>query len=249
MSHPEQRAFFQLVAEANRDRISSSRVLEIGSYDVNGTIRDFFPAADYVGVDLSDGPGVDVIAYGHDLDYADASFDIVLSGECFEHDPHWQETFANMVRLVRPGGLVAFTCAGRGRPEHGTTRTLITDSPGTQSEGIDYYRNLSPADFRNHPSLESFDDYGLWRQARCFDLYFAGIRKGGQGAYAIPTTGEVERIRSITDKVDAVARLPLRLLVRLLPDDAYQSVALMYWPRSERVRNGIRRRLPRGTVS
>ena len=124
MSHPEQLAFLDAVARANRQLVEGSRVLEIGSYDVNGSVRTLFATStDYVGVDLSEGPGVDVVSFGHELALPDDAFDLAVSAECFEHDPHWAETFANMVRLTRPGGMVVFTCATRGRPEHGTRRT------------------------------------------------------------------------------------------------------------------------------
>ena len=62
MSHPEQVGFFKAVIDANRTFLEDASVLEIGSYDVNGTVRKLFAAAGhYVGVDLVEGPGVDVV--------------------------------------------------------------------------------------------------------------------------------------------------------------------------------------------
>ena len=63
------------------------RVLEIGSADINGSIRSFFPGSDYTGVDLSAGPGVDVVASGHELALPDRDVDLAISCECFEHNP------------------------------------------------------------------------------------------------------------------------------------------------------------------
>jgi hypothetical protein len=123
MRHPEQVGFFEVVAKANAELVEGARVLEIGSYDVNGGIRHLFRgASDYVGVDLDHGPGVDRVGFGHEVDDPDQSYDVTLSGECFEHDQHWRETFLNMVRLTRPGGLVAFTCAARTHAEPGSGR-------------------------------------------------------------------------------------------------------------------------------
>jgi hypothetical protein len=105
MSHPEQLGFFRAVAEANAPLIAGASVLEIGSYDVNGSIRSMFDAAGkYVGVDLDRGPGVDLVAFGHEVDHPDCTYDITLSGECFEHDQYWRETFLNMVRMTRIQG-------------------------------------------------------------------------------------------------------------------------------------------------
>jgi len=125
MSHPEQLGFFRLLANANQSLLMGASVLEIGSYDENGSVRSIFKEArQYVGVDLTPGPGVDIVAFGHEVSFADDSVDIVISAECLEHDPTWAQTFANMTRMTRSGGLVAVTCGGYGRVEHGTSRTL-----------------------------------------------------------------------------------------------------------------------------
>jgi SAM-dependent methyltransferase len=239
VSHPEQLGFFSAVASANRELIEGGRVLEIGSYDVNGTARSLFPATEYVGADLVAGPGVDLVGYGHDIDLPDAYFDVAISGECFEHDPHWRATFENMVRLTRPGGLVAFTCASRGRPEHGTARTKVKDSPGTQSLGVDYYRNLTAADFEELPLAELFSEYSFWYQPTHFDLFFAGIRAGGSGAM-LPNSSDVESLGKLMSASDRLARLPLRLALRLVPEPLYQSLVLPYWKTLSRSRDYFR---------
>jgi hypothetical protein len=66
MSHPEQIGFFKAVVDANKTFIEGARVLEMGSYNVNGSVRDMFALAGrYVGVDLVEGPGVDLVGFGH----------------------------------------------------------------------------------------------------------------------------------------------------------------------------------------
>lgn len=237
MSHPEQMAFFRAVADRNACLVQGARVLEIGSYDVNGSIRRLFEAADsYVGVDLTEGPGVDVISYGHEIDHPDGSYTLTLSGECFEHDPHWAETFANMARLTRPGGLVAFTCASHGRPEHGTRRTDETRSPGTQAQGLDYYRNLVASDFDALPLGEWFSAWRFWFMPTSFDLYFAGVRAGGDAAAKLPTDADVDAIRSLMPLPHRLVRLPARATARLVRDEArYQRLVLPYWQLARRI--------------
>jgi SAM-dependent methyltransferase len=241
VSHPEQLGFFQAVADANRTMLAGGSVLEVGSYDVNGTVRGIFSAAgQYVGVDLKDGPGVDVISYGHQLDSPDAAFDVTISGECFEHDPNWDLTFRNMVRMTRPGGLVAFTCASRGRPEHGTRRTRADDSPGTQAQGLDYYRNLDRTDFEKAiPFGDLFSEYRFWYLASHFDLYFAGVRAGAVSAHerraSLPDPHVITSLNGLMPLAHRTARLPLRLLSRALPDERYQSTIRPYWNSVERV--------------
>src|SRR5690606_19424692 len=99
-----------------------TRVLEVGSLDLNGSVRSNFSGCDYLGIDVAAGPGVDLVCQGQDYDAPDGSFDVVTSCEAMEHNPYWRETFANMLRLCRPGGLILMTCATTGRGEHGTTR-------------------------------------------------------------------------------------------------------------------------------
>lgn len=239
MSHVEQTAFLAAVADANKAVVSGGRVIEIGSYDVNGTVRAAFSGASaYVGVDLTSGPGVDLISYGHEVDLPDGSFDIALSGECFEHDPHWLSTFSNMVRLTRPGGIVAFTCAGRGRPEHGTRRTETAQSPGTQARGLDYYRNLAAGDFTSgYPLRDSFREWRFWSTRYSFDLYFAGVRLGEATTVGmLPPDRIIDRIDGLMGWTDRAIRLPLRVAARRIPDqDAYQDAIHGYWRQAGRL--------------
>lgn len=231
MSHPEQRGFFEAVVAANRSLIMGAKVLEIGSYDVNGSLRSMFAtAADYTGVDLKDGPGVDLVAFGHEIDAPDGSYDITLSGECFEHDPHWQQTFRNMARMTRPGGLVAFSCASLGRPEHGTARTDRADSPGTQSRGLDYYRNLTAADFQKLPMSSLFSRWRFWYLPTHFDLYFVGAR-AGDSKVAFPSDTAISALRSLMPLSDRLTRVPMRLLARSVSPARYQSIILPLWSR------------------
>lgn len=236
MSHPEQLAFFELISTANAELVSGGRVIEIGSYDVNGTVRGLFSgAAEYVGVDLIEGPGVDRVSYGHEVADSDGTYDVAISGECFEHDPYYSKTFTNMIRLTRPGGVVAFTCASRGRPEHGTRRTLAKDSPGTQAEELDYYRNVTAEDFSKADLERDFSSWGFWYLPTTFDLYFAGVKRGGDAGPRLPASEDVERIRDLMTFPHRVVRWPLRVALRFTDGGAtYQRIVLPYWLRMVR---------------
>lgn len=174
MAHQQQRDFFTKIKQQYPDAFTKVDVLEIGSLNINGTVRDFFAAKKYIGVDLADGPGVDVIAEGQNLDYADNSFDVTVSAECFEHNPYWAETFANMHRMASK--YVFFTCASDGRPEHGTTRTDIGSSPFTVA--WNYYRNLNENDFQQAFDLDAmFTSYEFSHNPYSCDLYFVGTKQ------------------------------------------------------------------------
>jgi len=150
-------------------------VIEMGSLNINGTVRDFYDNPKiYIGVDLDNGPGVHLVCQGQDVDFPDESFDVAVSAECFEHNPYWLETFVNMHRLAEL--FVVFTCAGDGRPEHGTTRTTPGNSPFTLS--WDYYKNLNEMDFKNALNLDDmFSEYEFTYNPKAQDLYFWGIKK------------------------------------------------------------------------
>lgn len=171
MAHVEQRQFFEKVRAEYPDLFSGVSVLEIGSLNINGTIRDLFDAKRYIGVDVHKGDGVDVVAEGQHLKYRAKSFDVAVSAECFEHNPYWRETFVNMHRMARKA--VLFTCASTGRPEHGTTRTTPQDSPFTLD--WDYYRNLTAEDFADLPLDTMFKKYTFTYNPQSHDLYFCGI--------------------------------------------------------------------------
>lgn len=170
MSHEQQLDFVQSVKDEFPEYFKGTKVLEVGSLNINGSVRQFFEPDQYIGCDLGEGDGVDIVCQGHELPYADGSFDVVISCECFEHDKHWEKTFQKMIDLVRKGGLVIFSCATIGRPEHGTTRTSPADAPFTN----DYYRNLREEDFEQFKS--SFDSYRFSQCLRPRDLYFWGLK-------------------------------------------------------------------------
>jgi SAM-dependent methyltransferase len=154
------------------------KILEVGSLNINGSVRDFFSYCEYLGIDVGPGQCVDLVCEGQSLDHPDNTYDVSLSCECFEHNPYWIETFQNMHRLTKPNGLIFMSCATTGRPEHGTTRTSPSDSPLTIGKGWDYYKNLTEIDFRDNFHMdELFSEYTFEVGTTHADLYFYGIKK------------------------------------------------------------------------
>lgn len=175
MAHNEQRVFIERVKSFLPEYFIRTNVLEVGSLNINGTVRDFFEfSKEYVGLDLMEGKDVDIVCEGADYDGDSESVDTVISTECFEHDKDWQNTFSNMYRLAKKEGLVLFTCASTGRHEHGTTRTSPQDSPAT----TDYYENRTEEDFRAVFDIDSmFSKYAFEYNPVTCDLYFWGIKE------------------------------------------------------------------------
>lgn len=101
------RSFFSTYAQALRAHSATPAVIEVGSQDVNGSLRREVPADfSYTGVDFVPGPGVDlVLADAYTLPFADASCDAVLSSSVFEHCEMFWVLFLDILRVLKPHGL------------------------------------------------------------------------------------------------------------------------------------------------
>lgn len=85
------------------------RILDVGSYDVNGTYRAIFnfPKWEYVGLDLEQGPNVDCVAISeYCFGLPDNSFDVVVSGNTVEHVKDIFLWINELARVVKPEGLI-----------------------------------------------------------------------------------------------------------------------------------------------
>lgn len=179
MAHKHQLNFVKTLSSNLAKSYFDKDIIEIGSYDVNGHIRSFFNSKSYLGVDLTNGPNVDLVFDASELNHSDSTYDMSISCECFEHNPKWLKTFLNMIRMTKEGGVVIFSCATKGRLEHGTSRTSPLVSPGTYAVGWNYYLNLTERDFKKHVNLDNyFDSYFFMVNKYESDLYFAGIKRG-----------------------------------------------------------------------
>ena len=180
MAHPRQMNFFKIVFE--RFPTLMDKVVDIGSMDINGgphTIAKKM-ANEYLGIDIGEGPNVDVICSAHKVEYPSNYFSCAMSSQCFEHNPLWRESLVNMIRMTNPGGLIVFSCSGTGFGEHGTTRSdLGFAAPAAIRLNQEHYKNVRIKDLEKSLNLEIlfertyyYHDY----KDRC--LYFVGLLRG-----------------------------------------------------------------------
>ena len=150
-------------------------ILEIGSLDVNGNMRNLFNfCKSYIGIDLEEGPNVDLVLNGTDIHKLNKKFDIIISCECFEHAKDWKIIFEKMCQISKPNSFVVISVASTGRVEHGTERSGNWQSPGNKD---DYYLNLTKKDFIDNFNLNIiFSNYFFFYNINSFDLYFVGIK-------------------------------------------------------------------------
>lgn len=179
MSHKEEREFCKSVKRKFPYSFESKKILEIGSGDINGNNNYLFTNCSMIRVDVCKGPNVDMISYAHDLTFVEGYFDTIISTECFEHDKHYKDSILNMFRMLRSGGLMLFTCATTGRPEHGTSRSKPWQVLSTRlPEAEDYYKNLTENDIKCILNIEnSFIEYEFSVDEGHCDLFFWGIKR------------------------------------------------------------------------
>ena len=196
MAHPMQLAFVAFIKDEFPNYFAKKKIVEIGSLDINGSIRKFFTDCTYVGVDVAPGPGVDIVSQGQDFTVGSGTFDVAISCECFEHNPHYLATLQNMASLGKPGALVVVTCATTGREVHGTDSTTPAASPLTVALGWNYYRNLKREDFPDECLKKWFDEYFFLINYASRDLYLVAITHS-----ETPNKLHLEQLRTLYDRL------------------------------------------------
>lgn len=98
--------FFDTYASAF-DAEKPIRIVDIGSQDVNGSLRSVSPpGVEYIGVDFVEGKGVDVILTDpYIFPLESESADMVVSSSCFEHSEMFWIVFLEVMRILKPKGL------------------------------------------------------------------------------------------------------------------------------------------------
>jgi SAM-dependent methyltransferase len=120
---------------------SGEVIVDVGGRNINGTVRDLFPGADYTPVDIYEGPGVDVV--GDFLDYKPKrKADTVVCCEVAEHTAEWPALIAHAAEILKVGGRIIFTAAGPGRAPHSAM-------DGAEPREDEHYENIDPEKLRN----------------------------------------------------------------------------------------------------
>ena len=95
-------------------------IIDVGSYQTdekNSSYRTLFskPSWNYLGIDISAGPNVDIVlpsAYTFPL--ADNFADVIVSGQEFEPVEFFWLSWLEMVRVLKPGGYIMIIAPSRG---------------------------------------------------------------------------------------------------------------------------------------
>lgn len=139
-------------------------VLEIGSYNVNGSVRALFPETQYVGIDRRPGRDVDIVCDARDVDY-EGSYDIVVSTEVLEHEVEPEAIIACAWRALRPGGVLLLTIASPERAPHGCDGGPV---------GTEHYAGIAPRAL--HKMLHDWDGVVIEHYRERGDVYARATR-------------------------------------------------------------------------
>lgn len=129
------------------------KILEFGSLDINGSIRSILEqhSSVYIGVDMQEGPGVDIVGNAKDFQ-SNTLFDLIVCCEVFEHTPEWPEIIINSHSLLIDGGLFIATMAGQGRFEHSAI-------DGGLKRPEEFYANVKASELESE--LKIFSNYEI----------------------------------------------------------------------------------------
>lgn len=197
------------------------RVLDIGGADINGSYADYFRTDqfEYVAVDLEPGPGVHhVLEDPYKLPFEDGAFDLVISGQVFEHCEMFWLSFDEMMRVNKDDGFV-FLIAPSAGPIHRFPVDCYRFYP-------DAYRAL--AKYNGCHLVDVWhDQYGPWNDL--VGVYSKTHREKrprpifAQKAepYKGPSSVEDEIVRDALPAADALAAMAQALAPRSVLDIAY----------------------------
>jgi len=107
---------FELFQKSYLSPDTNISVLEIGSQNFNGGLRDLKRSnLEWLGIDIEAGPGVDtVVEIGTSFPFENATFDLVVCSSVFEHDIRFWNTFLEMARVTKPQGVLLLIMPSQG---------------------------------------------------------------------------------------------------------------------------------------
>lgn len=94
------------------------KILDIGSQDVNGSYKNIFnkPGWKYVGCDIAEGKNVDIVL--KDIynwsEIKSNHYDVIISGQAFEHIEFFWITMLEITRVLKIGGLCCIIAPSSG---------------------------------------------------------------------------------------------------------------------------------------
>jgi SAM-dependent methyltransferase len=141
---------------ADQDQL---KVVEIGSANFNGSYREIVDllGCEYIGVDLEPGDGVSIVLDdSYVIPLTDQTYDLVYSGQTFEHAEFFWKTFSEMCRITKKNGLII---------------AIVPSSGDVHRYPVDCYRFMPDGmqALANHAGVQLLEswtsEFGPWHDA------------------------------------------------------------------------------------
>jgi SAM-dependent methyltransferase len=142
-------------------------VLEVGSMDVNGNVKNNFKEMKYLGIDIREGSNVDKVMNGHELSkhFPRKEFDIVISFDTFEHDDKFWLTMEEMKKVCKTGGWILIGVPGRNCPYHAHPNDYWRFYPAAVESLMEGLKHVY-IDSQKDNDHDEFDEIYAWGQKR-----------------------------------------------------------------------------------
>jgi SAM-dependent methyltransferase len=107
--HPSAADDFKKFVAKHLDKTKTLTIADVGSYDVNGNLRELLPKGhcwSYTGFDIVPGPNVNVVIDRPDPWTYTKQYDVVVSSQVVEHVKKPWLFVKTLANLCNPGGLI-----------------------------------------------------------------------------------------------------------------------------------------------
>lgn len=176
-------AYRYIAGEVATLKLPIGAVVEIGSRNINGSVRPLFEGRKYIGIDLMEGPMVDVVADGATYE-PETPPTVVVCAEVLEHTPDAAAVCANAYNMLADGGVFILTAAGVQRTPHSAV-------DGGEMRPGEFYQNVSAEDL--HQWLAMFDEVRVQTNPEAGDIYATAFKRGSDGDNKAPKKGHKPR--------------------------------------------------------
>ena len=173
-------------------------ILDVGSLDGSGNYNysDIFDETNwsYTGLDFQAGPNVDIVVTDiyNWFEVDDNSYDVIISGQFFEHLEFFWLTMSQIERVLRPGGYVCIIAPSSG-PKHGGDMPNCYRFYEDGLRAMAKYVNLEVL----HASVDDRDEAKPWHDA-CLVAHKSGSLNSED-------TKELEaRMNNLESKLDTI---------------------------------------------
>ena len=110
------RHFYEFYVASRVGMVSDYTVVEIGSQNVNGSLRELFDNRfKYIGVDFVEGNGVDVVLGDpYKFPFPDNYADCIVCSSVLEHSEFFWVVFLEIMRILKPNGVFYMNAPSNG---------------------------------------------------------------------------------------------------------------------------------------